>query len=76
VGLYIVGAVGCLVIIVAPIHLGWFRKNSAPVSARLVDADAALAPVDATAIPGDAVLDARIAQIISEIPQRRVRRHA
>jgi uncharacterized membrane protein YccF (DUF307 family) len=77
VAVYLLAAIGCVAIIIVPLGRSCFRRNAAALSAMAASnaaaAPAAGADVIVDAAPGG---DPRIAQIISEIPQRRVRRHA
>jgi hypothetical protein len=62
------GAIGGLIAKLLPVGISCLQKTPDPACA------ATPAPVSSS-LEGE-VVDARIARIISEIPQRRVRRHA
>ena len=70
-------AIGSLTILVIHLGLVWYRRISLDVGSVMRPAGAHLrAGVRRKRDVSDDEIDARIAKIISEIPQRRVRQHS
>ena len=74
---FVMLAIGSFTVLVIHFGLVWYRRISHPVTAAPGPAAAhLLAGVHRSGDVSDAEIDARIAKIIREIPQRRVRQHS